>query len=596
MKNCLRSISILLLFCFSMLIYSTLCNASSLFINPTSGSDDTGNGSLSNPYKTLEKVGLILYNIPRCDTIYILGSYHYNVKDEFYRTDNQTHWIFIRPYNDTNVTLNGLGVNPPDPWRAILGIQSSKNIDIKNITVTGNELTSGIRVVSDITSRISENVNIRNCRANNCQRQGILIQASNVLVESCEVDSVCLRNRFQMLGNGGWDPAIGTFLNPRDSLFFQNRNVIFRNNYVHNVWGEGIALVRARNFVVENNIVKDCFSACIYADNSRYGIIRNNWISSTGDYYNICYPYGSSYCVPANGIFWAAEGLGHYALDSIVRNIDLYNNLIVRTSSAFGWFDDSANTFPTDSYKNINIYYNTVFDTKGYQTFYMDTLDVNINRIPPDSCNFKNNIICKPKWQNQYERYFTYSSDFDTLSHRWTIKNNCFIHGPDPRFTNNIFGPPSFLDSNFNSPDSFKIAVTSNCKDAGVKIDSINTDYWFAIRDSISPSIGFHEYGGIPSGYINISSEVPRQFSLFQNYPNPFNPSTIIRYELPRIGFVKIIVYDVLGREVVTLINEQLKPGTYEIDWDASGYSSGVYFYRLQTEGYTETRKMILIK
>ncbi len=93
-----------------------------------------------------------------------------------------------------------------------------------------------------------------------------------------------------------------------------------------------------------------------------------------------------------------------------------------------------------------------------------------------------------------------------------------------------------------------------------------------------------------------ISSQVPSSFSLSQNYPNPFNPLTKIRFDVPRSENVLIKVYDMLGREIETLVNQQLQPGTYEVEWDAAEYPSGVYFYKISTENYTETRKMILIK
>ena len=89
---------------------------------------------------------------------------------------------------------------------------------------------------------------------------------------------------------------------------------------------------------------------------------------------------------------------------------------------------------------------------------------------------------------------------------------------------------------------------------------------------------------------------MPLALSLSQNYPNPFNPSTSIRYELPKNGFVRLVVYDALGREVETLINEKQSPGTYEVNWDATVYPSGVYFYKLTTEGFSETKKMMLLK
>jgi len=97
-------------------------------------------------------------------------------------------------------------------------------------------------------------------------------------------------------------------------------------------------------------------------------------------------------------------------------------------------------------------------------------------------------------------------------------------------------------------------------------------------------------------GIKQISEIVPSSYSLMQNYPNPFNPSTSIRYEIPKTGLVKIVIFDENGREVESLVNEKQTAGTYEATWDASKYPSGVYFYRLTTESYSETKKMILLK
>jgi hypothetical protein len=99
-----------------------------------------------------------------------------------------------------------------------------------------------------------------------------------------------------------------------------------------------------------------------------------------------------------------------------------------------------------------------------------------------------------------------------------------------------------------------------------------------------------------PIGIQKISSEVPTAFSLHQNYPNPFNPSTKIRFALPSASFVNLSIYDLLGREIVTLVSEGLQPGTYEVEWDASNYMSNVYFYRISARYYVDTKKMILIK
>ncbi|MDP3831562.1 MAG: T9SS type A sorting domain-containing protein, partial [Ignavibacteriaceae bacterium] len=85
-------------------------------------------------------------------------------------------------------------------------------------------------------------------------------------------------------------------------------------------------------------------------------------------------------------------------------------------------------------------------------------------------------------------------------------------------------------------------------------------------------------------------------FELKQNYPNPFNPSTVINYQLENSGRVSLRVYDILGTDVATLVDEEKEAGIYNADFDASKLSSGVYFYKLQSGKFVQTRKMILIR
>jgi len=96
-----------------------------------------------------------------------------------------------------------------------------------------------------------------------------------------------------------------------------------------------------------------------------------------------------------------------------------------------------------------------------------------------------------------------------------------------------------------------------------------------------------------------ISNEIPNEFSLSQNYPNPFNPSTTIRFNIPANSSVAqtfLSVYDMLGSQVATLVNQQLTLGTYSATWNASNHPSGVYFYRLSSGNFAQTNKMILLK
>ena len=101
------------------------------------------------------------------------------------------------------------------------------------------------------------------------------------------------------------------------------------------------------------------------------------------------------------------------------------------------------------------------------------------------------------------------------------------------------------------------------------------------------------------AGGVNIkpnSNEIHESFKLYQNYPNPFNPLTNIRFDIPKSTHIKIIIYNALGKEVATLVNEKLGAGDYEVDWNGTPYPSGVYFYKLITDEFTNAKKMVLLK
>jgi hypothetical protein len=141
---------------------------------------------------------------------------------------------------------------------------------------------------------------------------------------------------------------------------------------------------------------------------------------------------------------------------------------------------------------------------------------------------------------------------------------------------------------------------------------TVNRYYWWRVNAKnavgISPYSASWKFGTFFVGVVQIGSDIPTEFHLSNNYPNPFNPTTKIRFDIPKTplsfgeGYapeargVRLVIYDILGSEVTTLIDGQLKPGTYEVDWDASAYPSGVYFYRLQAGDYTMTKKGLLIK
>jgi photosystem II stability/assembly factor-like uncharacterized protein len=107
---------------------------------------------------------------------------------------------------------------------------------------------------------------------------------------------------------------------------------------------------------------------------------------------------------------------------------------------------------------------------------------------------------------------------------------------------------------------------------------------------------GISRYGSPITGINTISTEVPSSYSLKQNYPNPFNPVTRINFSLPKSGLATLKVYDILGKRVATLVNEVKNVGTFSVDFNGAELASGIYFYRLESNGFTDVKKMMLIK
>jgi len=94
----------------------------------------------------------------------------------------------------------------------------------------------------------------------------------------------------------------------------------------------------------------------------------------------------------------------------------------------------------------------------------------------------------------------------------------------------------------------------------------------------------------------SVREEQPLTFALLQNYPNPFNPATVVSYQVPVAGKDQLVVYDMLGREVSVLVDEKKGPGSYEAKFDATGLSSGVYFYRMHAGDFVQARKLLLVR
>ncbi|MBI2430337.1 MAG: T9SS type A sorting domain-containing protein [Ignavibacteriales bacterium] len=128
----------------------------------------------------------------------------------------------------------------------------------------------------------------------------------------------------------------------------------------------------------------------------------------------------------------------------------------------------------------------------------------------------------------------------------------------------------------------------------GVNILAVNGTHLFAGTNSAG--VWRRPLSEMITGVNDQTTSPPFQFVLEQNYPNPFNPSTKIRFAVPGLSFVLLKVYNLLGQEVATLVNEEKRAGSYEVQWNAIGFSSGIYFYKLRSGNFVETKRMLMIK
>jgi len=126
-----------------------------------------------------------------------------------------------------------------------------------------------------------------------------------------------------------------------------------------------------------------------------------------------------------------------------------------------------------------------------------------------------------------------------------------------------------------------------------------NQTYWWRVRARNVAGFGsFSEQRKfrIMITSVDMAEDIPREFRLSQNYPNPFNPSTIIEYALPQPSHVELKIYDVLGNEIQTLVNDKQTAGVHRVQFDSQGLPGGVYFYRLRAGERVETKKMTVVK
>jgi hypothetical protein len=190
---------------------------------------------------------------------------------------------------------------------------------------------------------------------------------------------------------------------------------------------------------------------------------------------------------------------------------------------------------------------------------------------------------------------------FNSTSNNWTVYN-----------TTNSGIPSDFVMTIKNTQNNIKLISvenegltifnditwqifnTSNSPIPSNTISRIETDKFNNVWISTANGLAIYNSNGI-IGIENEITMLPDGYKIYQNYPNPFNPVTTIKYELPKEGMITFKIYDILGKEIYS-INEFRKAGIHEIKFDGSNFASGVYFYRIETGSFIDTKKMVLVK
>jgi hypothetical protein len=233
----------------------------------------------------------------------------------------------------------------------------------------------------------------------------------------------------------------------------------------------------------------------------------------------------------------------------------------------------------------------------GFPAGPLNAINVQISLADIDNDNMTELIVDDNTTSQGLGKYLAYNHDGSPAS-GWPINTT----------GTTFFNTPCLLDINNNGIlDIVGASTEGSGSSAYLNIYLWNTGVNFNAARTFNPIWQYNSrHNGVygDNNLVGVSgqiSSVPEQFKLYLNYPNPFNPSTKIKFDVPskvkgEKSNVKLIIYDVLGKEIETLVNGQYAPGSYEVVWDASGYSTGVYFYRLNTEEYSETVKMVLVK
>jgi parallel beta-helix repeat protein len=342
----------------------------------------------------------------------------------------------------------------------------------------GFELVNGS---TGIRLELCNNVTVRNCILHDFDFVGLSVGSDECLIENNELYRICMAWENCNDKSGGWPQVMNTSRKtaiPPATVCSHARNNVFRGNYVHDSWGEGIDPMFSDGVIVENNIIGDVFAAGIYMDGTRNAIIRNNYIYTTSDDRMRTNPKER-----LNGIFMGSEYFGgwmDYPPISHVENIYIYNNVISRVGTGVGHWKDLNNLDRKNIYENVKIFNNTIdtYNGEGHAIRFVTDLD-----YPTKGNECKNNIFR--------------SSRKISAEPGFIFENNLWVNGipKTGNHVNSFTGDPVWIDPQpGKAVEGYRINAKSIAIGKAQPIDGLTTDKNGTKRNAAS-SLGAMETG-----------------------------------------------------------------------------------------------------
>jgi len=403
----------------------------------------------------------------------------------------------------------------------------------------------------------SSNITIRNCNFSITGRAGVYMNAAtNSLIQNNIMSTPATNLGVQTLGISSANGTANTF--DGNTIVISNQNTTYASDCI-STYKDNADVIK-NNYVEQNN-----------SRTSGQGIFVSTSTGGTTQIFNnVCY--------------------GMYTSASLIKyKYAAAGSSVIVSNTVYGGKSDLVQT---DDPK-------VIFKNNIIQTTSASTLVYFINAV--STANVNNNI---------YKRSGTGSNVVDygsrgnkTLSQWKSLGFDKNSSETDPKFTSvssKVFSLQSTspaIDKGFVLGAPYNTDKVNVSRPTGAGYDIGAFEYSVKSLNAANSTQNAETAGG--NNELNSSETggtLPDKYELGQNYPNPFNPSTTIKFSVPQNSMVTLKVYDILGKEVATLVNETKAAGSYEVNFRALNLASGTYIYRLQTDGFTQTKKMMLMK